>query len=360
MSQIRIRNVDKNYGATQILKDISLDIEDGEFTVLLGPSGCGKSTLLGAIAGLDAIDGGVIEVDGKDIVSVEASKRGIAMVFQSYALYPTMTVSRNMSFGLRIAGVPSDEIKRRVAWAADLLKLTPYLDRRPSQLSGGQRQRVAIGRALVKQARVCLFDEPLSNLDAKLRTETRMELKRLHQMLGQTIIYVTHDQIEALTLATRIAVMKGGKIEQYASPEEIYERPATIYVAGFVGSPSMNFIEGRYHSVEGRPVFRFGDRSLALDAYRSTQTPADGQPVTLGIRPENIRLAAASSDTAIDAAMEFVEPMGSDWLGCFMAGDQRLSVRLTPTQGRGLGAAATLDVDIASASLFDTASQLRI
>ncbi len=244
MSGVVLRGLSKSYGPVQALRGIDLVVEPGDFTVLLGPSGCGKSTLLNAIAGLDDIDAGTVEIGGVEVTQREPSERGIAMVFQSYALYPTMTVRRNLSFGLRVRSVPKPEIQRRVAWVAELLQIGGMLDRKPSQLSGGQRQRVAIGRALVQQAKVFLLDEPLSNLDAKLRTEMRVELKRLHQSLSATIIYVTHDQIEAMTLATRIAVMRAGRIEQYATPDVLYERPETLFVAGFVGSPAMNFLSG--------------------------------------------------------------------------------------------------------------------
>ena len=232
MSGVVVRGLSKSYGLVRALRGIDLVVEPGDFTVLLGPSGCGKSTLLNAIAGLDDIDAGSIEIGGAEVTQREPSERGIAMVFQSYALYPTMTVRRNLSFGLRVRSVPKPEIERRVAWVSELLQIGGMLDRKPSQLSGGQRQRVAIGRALVQQAKVFLLDEPLSNLDAKLRTEMRVELKRLHQSLAATIIYVTHDQIEAMTLATRIAVMRAGRIEQYAAPDVLYERPATLFVAG--------------------------------------------------------------------------------------------------------------------------------
>src|SRR3984957_20567122 len=244
MSAVSVSGLFKSFGPLNVLKDIHLPIEAGEVTVLPGPPGCGKSTLLNAIAGLEDTDAGILEIDGADVTHHEPSKRGIAMVFQSYALYPTMSVRKNMSFGLRVRSVPRQEVQRRVDWASQLLQIGELLDRKPSQLSGGQRQRVAIGRALVQQANVFLFDEPLSHLDAKLRTEMRVELKRLHKELGATIIYVTHDQIEAMTLATRIAVMRGGRIEQYETPDTLYEQPATLFVAGFVGSPAMNFLRG--------------------------------------------------------------------------------------------------------------------
>jgi ABC-type sugar transport system ATPase subunit len=245
MSGVVVCGLSKSYGQVRALCGIDLVVEPGDFAVLLGPSGCGKSTLLNAIAGLDDIDAGTVAIGSVEVTQREPSERGIAMVFQSYALYPTMTVRRNLSFGLRVRSVPKAEIKRRVAWVSELLQIGGMLDRKPSQLSGGQRQRIAIGRALVQQAKVFLLDEPLSNLDAKLRTEMRVELKRLHPSLAATIIYVTHDQIEAMTPATRIAVMRAGRIEQYASPDVLYERPETLFVAGFVGSPGMNFSPAR-------------------------------------------------------------------------------------------------------------------
>src|ERR1700760_2344842 len=279
MSAVSVSGLSKSFGPLRVLKDIDLPIEAGEFTVLLGPSGCGKSTLLNAIAGLEDTDAGIIEIDGADVTHREPSKRGIAMVFQSYALYPTMTVRKNLSFGLRVRSVPRQEVARRVDWAARLLQIDELLDRKPSQLSGGQRQRVAIGRALVQQAKVFLFDEPLSNLDAKLRTEMRVELKRLHKELGATIVYVTHDQIEAMTLATRIAVMRAGRIEQYAAPDDLYEAPATLFVAGFVGSPAMNFLRGRL--VPG--AVQAGSVRLPLDFYPFRTPPTTDKDVVLGI-----------------------------------------------------------------------------
>ena len=232
-------------GKTPIIEGLDLDIEEGEFVVLLGPSGCGKSTLLHSIAGLLDVNDGKVEIGGVDVTWADPKDRGIGMVFQSYALYPTMTVERNLSFGLRISGMRKDEIKKRVDGAARMLHLTELLQRKPAQLSGGQRQRVAIGRALVREVKVFLLDEPLSNLDAKLRAELRRELKQLHHELGATMVYVTHDQVEAMTLATRMAVMRAGKIQQFDRPEQVYARPANIFVAGFLGSPSMNFIAGR-------------------------------------------------------------------------------------------------------------------
>jgi multiple sugar transport system ATP-binding protein len=244
MANVNLRKLNIVLGGKSIIRDLDLQVEPGEFLVLLGPSGCGKSTLLHSIAGLVDADSGAIEIGGRDMTDADPSERGIGMVFQSYALYPTMSVEDNMSFGLRIAGTPKAEIKRRVTHAAEMLQLDALLDRKPSQLSGGQRQRVAIGRALVREAQVFLFDEPLSNLDAKLRAELRRELKLLHQKLGSTMIYVTHDQVEAMTLASRIVVMEGGQVQQIGTPLDVYERPANRFVAGFLGAPAMAFVDG--------------------------------------------------------------------------------------------------------------------
>jgi len=357
MSAVVVSGLSKSFGPLRVLKDIHLPIETGEFTVLLGPSGCGKSTLLNAIAGLEDIDTGIVEIDGVDVTHHEPSKRGIAMVFQSYALYPTMSVRKNLSFGLRVRAVPRQEVARRVDWAAKLLQIDELLDRKPSQLSGGQRQRVAIGRALVQQAKVFLFDEPLSNLDAKLRTEMRVELKRLHKDLGTTIIYVTHDQIEAMTLATRIAVMRAGRIEQYAAPDELYEAPGTLFVASFVGSPAMNFLRG--HLTTG--AVQVGSAEVPLNGYRFRSPPAAGQEVVIGIRPEHLVLARDEpSEPTFDAEALFMEPMGADTLGWFQFGEHRLSARLIPQVARGLSGRVRLSLNADHLSLFDPSSEARL
>jgi multiple sugar transport system ATP-binding protein len=357
MSAVSVRGLSKAFGVLRVLHDIDLPVEAGEFTVLLGPSGCGKSTLLNAIAGLEDIDGGTIEIGGVDVTQREPSKRGIAMVFQSYALYPTMSVRGNLSFGLRVKSTPKREVEKRIAWAARLLQIDELLDRKPSQLSGGQRQRVAIGRALVQQAKVFLFDEPLSNLDAKLRTEMRVELKRLHKELGATIIYVTHDQIEAMTLATRIAVMRAGRIEQYAAPDNLYEAPATLFVAGFVGSPAMNFMPGRL--VAG--TVDIGAMSVPLNLYQFRSIPNSGQNVILGIRPEHVTLAVADDQRpAIDASTLFMEPMGADTLGWFQCGAHRIAARLPPQVARGISGNVRLAFAMDQVSLFDPVSEARI
>jgi multiple sugar transport system ATP-binding protein len=360
MSAVSISGLSKSFGPLQVLKNIDLPIEAGDFTVLLGPSGCGKSTLLNAIAGLEDTDAGIIEIDGADVTHREPSKRGIAMVFQSYALYPTMTVRKNMSFGLRVRSVPRPEVARRVDWAARLLQIHELLDRKPSQLSGGQRQRVAIGRALVQHAKVFLFDEPLSNLDAKLRTEMRVELKRLHKELDATIVYVTHDQIEAMTLATRIAVMRAGRIEQYAAPDDLYEEPATLFVASFVGSPAMNFLPGRLLAGNS-PAVQVGSTHVPLDSYRFRSSPAAGQEVVVGIRPEHVALARdePTGQTMLAEAL-FMEPMGADTLGWFQCNENRLSARLVPQVARGLSGRVRLSLLSDHVSLFDPSSEARL
>jgi multiple sugar transport system ATP-binding protein len=287
MADIKMTNLNKAYGSVHILKDVNLDIKSGEFMVFVGPSGCGKSTLLRSICGLETITSGTLEIDHAVVNEVPPSKRGIAMVFQSYALYPHMSVFENIGFALENQGVPKDEIKTRVEKVADMLQLTPYLARLPKALSGGQRQRVAIGRAIVRGAKVFLFDEPLSNLDAALRVATRMEIAKLKRdMPNTTMIYVTHDQVEAMTLADRIVVLQSGVVEQVGTPMELYERPGNLFVAGFIGSPKMNLITG---------------------------APADkAKCKTLGIRPEHIEISTKSSAGAIAGVAEYTEILGSD------------------------------------------------
>ena len=360
MTGVVVRRLAKSFGPVEALRGIDLVIEPGDFAVLLGPSGCGKSTLLNTIAGLDNIDAGSVEIGGVDVTQREPSERGIAMVFQSYALYPTMTVRRNLSFGLRVRSVPKTEIQRRVAWVSELLQIGALLDRKPSQLSGGQRQRVAIGRALVQQAKVFLLDEPLSNLDAKLRSEMRVELKRLHQSLGATIIYVTHDQIEAMTLATRIAVMRSGRIEQYATPDVLYEQPATLFVAGFVGSPAMNFLSGMLTRASA-PVAKIETDAIPLDGYPFRTPFGNGGEVVFGIRPEHVSLASSEArGPVIEAETLFIEPMGADTLGWFQYGSQRISARLAPQRARGLSGKLRLALDIGQVSLFDPTTEQRL
>ena len=345
MSNVHLRKLSITLKGTPIIRDLDLEVRDGEFLVLLGPSGCGKSTLLHTIAGLLELTGGAIEIGGRDMSHADPSERGIGMVFQSYALYPTMTVEKNMSFGLRVSGTPKAEIARRVQHVAGMLQLEALLDRKPAQLSGGQRQRVAIGRALVREAGVFLFDEPLSNLDAKLRAELRRELKLLHQRLGCTMIYVTHDQAEAMTLATRIVVMKAGAIQQIGTPAEVYERPANRFVAGFLGSPAMNFVDG---TLDGQGAFAAGPLALELPGAAALGARA----ATLGVRPEDIRIDHAGP---LAAQVKLVEPMGNHqvvWLDC---GGHTLSAIAPGAMRVASGSELRFAIDGARASLFSPA-----
>jgi multiple sugar transport system ATP-binding protein len=348
MSALEIQNIRKTYGDVETLKGIDISLESGEFLVLLGSSGCGKSTLLNIIAGLAEASGGDVVIGGKSVLGVHPKDRDIAMVFQSYALYPNLTVHRNIGFGLEMRGVAKDERDRAVRDVAALLQIENLLERKPSQLSGGQRQRVAIGRALVRKPQVFLFDEPLSNLDAKLRMETRTELKRLHQMLKTTVVYVTHDQIEAMTLATRIAVMRDGRIEQLGTPEEIYNRPATLYVASFVGAPPMNMLDvtvkGGQLNIDGSSV------TLPMPA-RFRSFAKDGQKLTLGIRPETMRLDG--SGLSIEAKAEVAELTGPELVVTALVGTQRIMASLPPRSNIAEGTIMRLAFDEDAAHLFD-------
>ena len=361
MTSVLVKDVSLSFGAVEVLKQLNLNVEEGEFIVLLGPSGCGKSTLLNCIAGLLDVSAGQIFINGKNVTWEEPKDRGIGMVFQSYALYPQMTVEGNLSFGLKNARLPKDEIEKRVARAAGILQIEPLLKRKPAALSGGQRQRVAIGRALVRDVDVFLFDEPLSNLDAKLRAELRVEIKRLHHQLANTMIYVTHDQIEAMTLADRIAVMKGGLIQQFDQPQAIYNRPINRFVAGFVGSPGMNFLEGEVKK-RGEAAFFVADGiEIPLAQYAFDGLGVIPGPATFGIRPEHI-----GANTGMDwpfeikLPVEVVEPMGSDTLFWTRLGGQTLSVRITSERAPRTGDTVTIGFDPMRASLFETASGERL
>ncbi len=311
MAEVAIRDVTKAYGATQVLHGVSIDIDDGQFVVLVGPSGCGKSTLLRMIAGLESVTGGDIDIGGRTVNNLSPARRDIAMVFQSYALYPHKTVEQNMGFALKLKKVDPKLVAQKVRSAADILELTPLLKRYPRQLSGGQRQRVAMGRAIVRDPRVFLFDEPLSNLDAQLRVQMRTEIKELHQRLKTTTIYVTHDQIEAMTMADKIVVMNAGRIEQVGAPLDLFDHPANLFVAGFIGSPSMNRLKGTVTG-NGRQV----DVSGAL--FPAPDLPlADGQQVVYGVRPEHFELA----DDGVEVRVAVVEPTGSETLVYARAGD---------------------------------------
>jgi multiple sugar transport system ATP-binding protein len=349
MSNVRLRNLGIRLGGNDIIKGLDLEVEEGEFLVLLGPSGCGKSTLLHSIAGLIDVTCGSVEIGGRDMTHADPSERGIGMVFQSYALYPTMTVENNMAFGLRVSGTPKAEIARRIARAAAMLHLEPLLRRKPAALSGGQRQRVAIGRALVREAGVFLFDEPLSNLDAKLRAELRRELKLLHQALRSTMIYVTHDQVEAMTLATRIVVMRGGEVQQVGAPAEVYQRPANLFVAGFLGAPAMNFIRGAVDAGG-----RFAAGALALDLPAAG---AGARAAVLGIRPEHIAIAPGAP---LAGSVTLVEPMGNHQVVWIDAGGQLLSAIVHDQRAFAPGAAVKFAMDAARASLFDPETGQRL
>lgn len=359
---VSIKELSLSFGSVKVLESLNLDIGQGEFLVLLGPSGCGKSTLLNCIAGLLDVSDGQIFIEGKNCTWEEPKDRGIGMVFQSYALYPQMTVERNLSFGLRVAGFKKDEVDRRVQRASEILQIEPLLNRKPVELSGGQRQRVAIGRALVRDVDVFLFDEPLSNLDAKLRSDLRVEIKRLHQRLKNTMIYVTHDQIEAMTLADRIAIMKGGVIQQLDEPNVIYNKPVNLFVAGFIGSPSMNFLNG---TLEGgtSPKLVVGTDSISVKGYDFAEKPGKGtSKVVLGIRPEQIAYgdAAKSLPFQAKAEVEIVEPMGSEQLvwtkisGFPVTFRAASEIELVPGQKINVG------FDPARGSMFDEASGERI
>jgi multiple sugar transport system ATP-binding protein len=347
MANVAIRDVRKSFGQVSIIKGVDIDIQDGEFVILVGPSGCGKSTLLRMIAGLEDISGGDIRIGSRVVNDVPPKDRDIAMVFQSYALYPHMTVAENMAFSLKLKGVPQAEKKKRVGDAAASLGLTPLLDRYPRQLSGGQRQRVAMGRAIVRDPQVFLFDEPLSNLDAKLRVAMRAEIKELHQRLKTTTIYVTHDQIEAMTMADKIVVMHDGIVEQIGAPLELYDRPANSFVAGFIGSPAMNFIEGQLG--EGGFVLPSGS---VLPLETRLNLPK-GAKVTYGIRPEHLQLAPAGTPGAIPATVSVLEPTGSDTTLLAKAEGGSLTVVLRDRVTLKPGEAVALKPAAQQAHLFD-------
>ncbi len=311
MAGLQLRGVHKNFGAIHVIDNVNLDIADGEFVVFVGPSGCGKSTLLRTISGLEEPSAGQIIIGGEDVTDHDPSERGVAMVFQSYALYPHMTVSQNIGFGLRMGGMPKAQVAEQVGEAARILELGDLLDRKPRQLSGGQRQRVAIGRAIVRNPKAFLFDEPLSNLDAELRVQMRLEIARLHQRLGATMIYVTHDQVEAMTLADRIVVLRAGRVEQVGTPTELYDNPDNLFVAGFIGSPRMNFMTATVSGIEGRMVRvtlpAFGNASVGVQSRGGEA--AIGETVTLGVRPEHF-VAAATAPVKLSVTTQVVEQLG--------------------------------------------------
>ncbi|MGV0910007.1 ABC transporter ATP-binding protein [Martelella sp. FOR1707] len=362
-TSVSIKDLSLSFGAVDVLKNLDLDIQDGEFLVLLGSSGCGKSTLLNCIAGLLDVTGGQIFIKDKNVTWLEPKDRGIGMVFQSYALYPQMTVEKNLSFGLQVAKVPKQEIDKRVKRASEILQIEPLLKRKPAELSGGQRQRVAIGRALVRDVDVFLFDEPLSNLDAKLRSELRVEIKRLHQSLENTMVYVTHDQIEAMTLADRIAIMRGGVIQQLDEPTTIYNRPVNRYVAGFIGSPPMNFMDGELRRENGKPVFRTNDVDFSLEGYDANGELPESGKVTLGVRPEHIVIDKALSEENLEvheATVDLEEPMGADSLLWLKHAGHLITVRVNGNVRYKVGQKIRFAFDIPLASVFDAETELRL
>ena len=369
MASLKIKNLYKSYGSAEILKGINLEIEDGGFLVLVGPSGCGKSTLLNTIAGLENITSGDITIDDRSITHLHPSKRDIAMVFQSYALYPNMTVAQNISFGMEIRGIDKAIRQKAINEVSSMLQIGELLNRKPSQLSGGQRQRVAMGRALVRDPQVFLFDEPLSNLDAKLRVDMRTEIKRLHQRMGTTIIYVTHDQIEALTLATKIAVLKDGYLQQFGTPNEVYNNPKNMFVATFMGSPSMNLLEAKViknsddinievaTNSNNKLILPVSDIA-ALQAY-------ENQKIIFGIRPEAITDPEAADRTTKkiverDCLIEVIEPAGSDTFAVINLGGAESIARLRPDANINAGEISKLAFNMSKAVFFNPQNEERI
>jgi len=363
MANLKINDINKNFGSTEVLKGINLDINDGDFLVLLGPSGCGKSTLLNTIAGLETSNSGDILIDDYRVNDMEPSDRDIALVFQSYALYPAMTVKKNVTFGLEQRKTPKDKIEESLNRVSSLLKINELLERKPSQLSGGQRQRVAMGRALVRDPKVFLFDEPLSNLDAKLRVEMRREIKKLHQNLKTTVVYVTHDQTEAMSLGTNIAIMNHGVIQQCDTPKNIYNTPSNIFVADFIGSPSMNLIKGKLINQNGELFFASNDQTkIPLNNYNfRNKINEDEKEITLGIRPEHIYIEKNASDNfEIKVKSELSEYIGHEQIITFDFSGQQLLGKFSSTIDIDINKEFKLNIDINQLSVFDTLTEERI
>ena len=365
LARLSLKNIHKAFGDTRVIHGVDLDIADGEFTVFVGPSGCGKSTLLRMIAGLETVTDGTVEIGGMDVSLADPSDRGVTMVFQSYALYPHMNVYDNMAFSLKMNGVARDEIDTRVRRAADILGLHDLLERKPKALSGGQRQRVAIGRSIVREPKIFLFDEPLSNLDAELRVQMRLEIARLHQDLGATMIYVTHDQVEAMTLADKIVILRDGLIEQVGAPQTLYRDPDNMFVGGFIGSPRMNFLDGEITGETGRgetgtsvkvTLAGYPDVTLSLPRARA-DTRTDGR-VSVGIRPEHF---AATGKSSIDARIEVVENLGStSYAYVASAAGEAMTVELPNGTEPQAGDMVTFHFNPADCFLFDRDSGLRL
>jgi multiple sugar transport system ATP-binding protein len=350
MADVSLRGVKKQFGALSVIKGVDLDVKDGEFCVFVGPSGCGKSTLLRMIAGLEDITAGSLAIGGQDMTSIGPSERGVAMVFQSYALYPHMTVEENIGFGLKMTGHSKALIAERTAVAAKMLQLEPLLQRKPGQLSGGQRQRVAIGRAIVRNPEVFLFDEPLSNLDAALRVQMRTELSKLHQDLKATMIYVTHDQVEAMTMADKIVVLSAGQIEQVGSPLELYHRPNNLFVAGFIGSPKMNFLKVQASAVDGAAVVRLPGAEISIPTHGASVPAGE---LTFGLRPEHID-ATGKGDVVIEATVKLAEYLGSETLFFVTLADgSELAVKADGLASEKPGQTLRLGINAKACHLFD-------
>jgi multiple sugar transport system ATP-binding protein len=359
MAQVNFEKVTKRFGEVTVIEDLSLEINDEEFMVLVGPSGCGKSTLLRMLAGLEEISGGEVQIDGKVVNELPPKNRDIAMVFQSYALYPHMSIRQNMEFGLKIRKTPKEDMDRRVTSAAEMLDIAHLLERKPRQLSGGQRQRVAVGRAIVRNPSVFLFDEPLSNLDAKLRVQMRAEITKLQQRLKTTTVYVTHDQVEAMTMGHRIAVMKDGELQQVGTPLEVYQRPANLFVATFIGTPPMNLLEG---TLDGEAVAATGFTMPVPQTYREAVAGRTGK-VTLGIRPENIREEGfdhPGESAPLSIEVDLVEPLGHEVVIYGRAGSDQITAKLAPHRIPRIGETVELSVELDAVQLFDSATERRL
>ena len=366
MAEVVFDGVKKSYGPVVVIEKLDLEIQDKEFMVLVGPSGCGKSTALRMIAGLEEISGGEIRIGGRRVNELPPKDRDIAMVFQSYALYPHMSVKENLEFGLKIRKTPQAEMNRLVSEAANILGITQLLDRKPKQLSGGQRQRVALGRAIVRKPSVFLFDEPLSNLDAKLRVQMRAEISKLQRNLETTTVYVTHDQVEAMTMGHRIAVMKDGKLQQVGTPLEVYEQPRNLFVASFIGTPPMNFLDGTIGG--GGTTFKTSGIDLPVpEALRAAVAARDGSPVVIGIRPENVREAGGEGSrrregpvVPIRVVIEFVEPLGHEVIIHGRIGDDLLVAKTEPHQAPKVGDELSLEIELSGLHVFDKETEMRL
>jgi len=361
MAGVALRHVSKKYGQVVAVRDVNLDIRDQEFFVLLGPSGCGKTTTLRMVAGLEAISEGSVVIGDQDVTEMPPKDRDIAMVFQNYALYPHMTVYDNMAFGLKLHRVSRPEIDRRVKEAAEILGLHPFLSRRPKELSGGQRQRVALGRAIVREPKAFLMDEPLSNLDAKLRSQTRVELKRLHRRLGATILYVTHDQTEAMTMGDRIVVMKDGVVQQVDTPEGIYQKPANTFVASFVGTPAMNLVRARVTRAGARFIAQFGGQELSLPTALANRLAVDANEAILGIRPENLTITAPTRDSdTVQGTIRLIEPLGHEQIVYLDVGGANLVSRASHRWLGKPGDRITVRWDLDHLHVFDPVHESRV